>query len=820
MIRPLLPLAALALASAAAAQVGTPHCFGNGCPCGNDDPTAGCGNNGFDGDAATGAYLAGLGSADVWFDDLVLEVAGLQPDQFGIMIMGDTVAPVPGGDGLRCVGPGPGGLWRFPVEQVNTSGIFRVRDVIATSKGFGMAGWIEAGQTWQFQAWARDPGGPCSGGSNFSNALGVTFEPPGTSRPVEANFAGRPLAKYPFFERVRASNQGEDLHVALDPSRYPWLVGVTGDLYVVAAMDAATWDADPTLVDARAGGAQPWTLAAGGVQPNTLLVDAGTLNGTTGTQLGIGYDVVFDVDQDGLLGAGDVIDGLEDAAGVYVVRDTEAAGPYAVTEVLYNGGTWRRQKIYYPSTVASMGELPLFIVSHGNGHDYRWYDHIGHHLASYGWVVMSHRNNTGPGIETASETTLDNTDHFLGNLGTIASGVLDGHVDGNTIVWIGHSRGGEGVTRAYDRLFDAHYVPTHYTIEDIQLVSSIAPTVFFDKGKSHPHKANYHLWVGSADSDVTGAPGNIHQTFALLERANGAKSCIVLQGAGHAVFHDGGGSTWANGPCQIGVTRAHRIMRGYLLPLLAHYVSADPAAEDFLWRQWETFQPIGAPVNNDGCIVVNLEHHEVSGRYVIDNFESEPSPSVSSSGQAVTWDVADLVEGRMQDMDFTLEWSDADPFNGMTRAKSGNEEPHCIVLEFDQPSYLEFGIDPAERNWTDDALLSFRACQQARHVNTQAALGDIDLTVTLRDAFGGSSSIDIGAYGGGVEEPYQRVGGQAGGPGWSNEFETIRLRLTDFLAEGSGLDLSAIEAVRFEFGLPGSELGRLGFDSLELHEEE
>ena len=44
--------------------------------------------------------------------------------------------------------------------------------------------------------------------------------------------------------------------------------------------------------------------------------------------------------------------------------------------------------------------------------------------------------------------------------------------------------------------------------------------------------------------------------------------------------------------------------------------------------------------------------------------------------------------------------------------------------------------------------------------------------------------------------------------------------LTDFLAEDSGLDLSAIEAVRFGFGLPGSELGRLGFDSLVLYEEE
>ena len=56
-----------------------------------------------------------------------------------------------------------------------------------------------------------------------------------------------------------------------------------------------------------------------------------------------------------------------------------------------------------------------------------------------------------------------------------------------------------------------------------------------------------------------------------------------------------------------------------------------------------------------------------------------------------------------------------------------------------------------------------------------------------------------------------------GGVGWGDEFETIRMRVTDFLADNSGLDLSSVEAIRFDFGLPGSSpIGRLGIDDVEL----
>jgi hypothetical protein len=805
----------LLLSAPAAAQLGVPFCHGDGCPCGNEDAAAGCANAGLDGSPTTGALLAASGSLDVLADDLVLTVSGVTPSQFGLVFMGAAQPSVQLGDGLRCVGAGAQGLWRFDTTQADAAGNLVRTNVVAASQSFA-GGAITVGSTWAFQAWYRDPGGPCGTSFNLSSALALTFDAGGAGQPRQAQLAGRPLSAYPWFERVAAVNQGAPLHVALDPPLLGLPVGATLDVFIVAAKSAAEWALDAALIDAR-GAPQSWTVAAGGVQANTLLGDGGLLNGTLGTGVGVGYDVVLDVDRDGALGAGDVIDGLSDEPGVSVVRDTAAPGPHGVTEVLHNGGSWLGQDIYYPTGIAGLGQLPLVVVSHGNGHNYQWYDHVGNHLASYGYVVMSHQNNTQPGIETASTTTLTNTEHFLANLATIAGGALDGHVDGARIVWLGHSRGGEGITRAYTRLKDGDFVPSTYGAADVRLLSSIAPTTFLGFFSSNPQGVPYHLWVGSADADVTGAPNSgAAQSFPLLERATGMRMATVLQGSGHGVFHDGSGSWVATGPCQNGRIVTHAIMRGYLVPLLAHVLDGDAPSKDFLWRQWEAFAPIGQPLNG-ACVVVNLEYEDgpLAGNFVIDDFQSEPAVNVSSSGQAVTSDVEALVEERFKDPDGNLAWN-SQPFNGFTRVKGVNDQSRGIVFEWQAPAFLEFALDPAEQDLTDDGFLAFRACQGTRHPHTAAVLEDLVFTVTLRDVSGGASSIRIDAYGGGIEEPYQRDG-EGVGTGWSNEFETVRLRLSDFQTDGAALDLSQVAAVRFEFGAgAGAAVGRLGLDDLEI----
>ena len=672
------------------------------------------------------------------------------------------------------------------------------------------------GGTFYFLGLALDPADP--NGLDFTPGASVSFGPAVDKVPLE--LAGNPLVQRPFFEFVRAFNVGDNVQLSVDPLQVPSVAGQTADLYVVDARTAAEWDQSVNLVDVSTGGAETVTFSAGGVAANTFLVDTGSLAPGAGEALGRGYDVIVDLDRDGTLSSGDLIDGYSEVAGFSVMRDLTLPGPYAVTEALYSGGPWLGQDIYYPSNIASMGQLPIVVISHGNGHNYQWYDHIGNHLASYGFVVMSHQNNTGPGIQTASLTTLDNTDHLIRKQAVILGGVLLGHLDARRIAWIGHSRGAEGVARAYDRLFDGTYTPLGFKLEDIQLISSIAPTDFLGTANSNPHGANYHLWVGQADSDVTGCASNdIAQSFHLLDRAEGTRQSTSLQGVGHAWFHDGGGNPWASGPCLIGEAETHQIELGYVLPLVAHYLRGNFPARDYLTRQYESFHPLGAPVF-DPCVGVNLQFKEAASaaKRVIDDFETNPGVNLASSGAAVSFTVTDLVEGRLNDANSAFTHNLSDPFNGFTNARSSDDTFGVVFGADGQGDYeLVYDLTAGDADWSDFGVLSFRGCQATRHPYTVPVLGDLVFDVELVDSAGNTSRLNIGAFGGGLEEPYQRVSCGTGAPGWGNEFETIRLPLGGFTSDDALFDLSSVDKLIFRFGPShGSPGGRIGLDDIEL----
>ena len=635
----------------------------------------------------------------------------------------------------------------------------------------------------------------------------------GAAAITKTQLAGNSLGDYPFFEYVRAFNEDATVEVAIDPTRFPEIVGLTCDIYVVQAKTGGEWLVDPSLTDVLGG---PLTATLGGttIQDNTFTV-AGPfdLDADAGIGLGVGYDVVLDCGQDGLLGDGDYIDGLSTEAGLYVVRDTTQPGPLAVTEIIYSGGSWLDQDTYYPTDIASMGELPLVVVSHGNGHLYTWYDHIGYHLASYGYIVMSHENNTGPGSEAASTTTLTNTDYIIGNQDVIQGGVLNGHIDSSRITWIGHSRGGEGVVRAHTRLRTGGFVPDHYDIDDIVLVSSMAPVTHISPASaSTPYDVNYHLFQGAADSDVSGSAGSSNsKPLAFYDRAFGNKQLIYIHGCGHAWLHDGPESpSWAEGPDQIGQAAAHQVVKGYFLPLVELYVKNNLVGRDYFARLYEHFRPPGIPGN---VICANYYRDaEAVGNFVIDDYQTETGTGTSSSGGAVTFNVENLDEVLMRDQDGSFAWTGSQPSNGMTMYRWSDDDPHCAVFDWPTGSqkYYELEVIPAQRVFSDDTFLSFRACQGTHHPRTDALNSPLSFTVTLRDTSGTSSSIDFGSYGR-ITRTYLRSGG------WANEFSTVRIRLTDFLANGSGLDLSDVEAVRFDFGSAfGSEQGRIGVDDIEL----
>lgn len=625
-----------------------------------------------------------------------------------------------------------------------------------------------------------------------------------------AGLSGVPRDGFPWFSYVDAFNATGPAWVALDPFRFADRVGLAADVYVVEHREAEAWASDPTLVDVT-GTVETLTVAGDSVASNVVEVWS-TLD--PDGQVARPLDVVLDFDRDGAYGPGDLLDG-GDTVGLAAVKDLSAEGPHKVVMAQYSGGSWLGQVLYYPQDIGTMGQVPLVVVSHGNGHDYTWYDYLGEHLASHGYVVMSHQNNTGPGIETASTTTLLNTDYFLENLDNIEGGVLLGHVDGHRIVWIGHSRGGEGVVRAYDRLVEGDIEVTAYSPSDIVLISSIAPTVFNDVTESDPHDRPYHLIAGAADGDVTGGPDCVQcQFFRIAQAATGDTHVTYVQGASHNDFNCCGFDD-GTGPDLIGPEEAQAVAKAAWLALLEGRVEGEPLLMEYLSRLYDDLH--GSSLAETTVVANQYRVDREGDLIVLEGFQNGSDIAISDCGGSVSYDGDVLREGKLDDRDSVLGWTEGDPYNGMTQAVDTVDATRGGILEWSEgdANSLSFEIPEGFGDWSGYGFLSLRAAQQTRHPWTVALDGPLSFTVTLVDGSGAWSSIDFGVVGG-LTTPYKRDG-LGSGSGWANEFATVRLRLIEFQADGTPLDLTHIVEVRFDVGADvGSALGRIGFDDLEI----
>jgi hypothetical protein len=118
--------------------------------------------------AGAGAQISATGSLSVSANDTTLVSIGLPPAQFGLFYYGPNQIEVPFGNGFRCVG---GQVFRLGIQMSDGAGTMtRFLDMTALPSG----GDIEAGDTWNFQCWYRDPMG---GGAafNLSDALSIHF---------------------------------------------------------------------------------------------------------------------------------------------------------------------------------------------------------------------------------------------------------------------------------------------------------------------------------------------------------------------------------------------------------------------------------------------------------------------------------------------------------------------------------------------------------------------------------------------------------------------------------------------------------------------
>jgi hypothetical protein len=258
-------------------------------------------------------------------------------------------------------------------------------------------------------------------------------------------------------------------------------------------------------------------------------------------------------------------------------------------------------------------------------------------------------------------------------------------------------------------------------------------------------------------------------------------------------------------------------MKGYVFPLVERYIDANVPAKDFLTRQWESFRPPGAPIANP-CVTVDLMYRDgaAPGKIVLDDFQTNTTTGTSSLGLPVAFTVTTVTEGDLDDNNTTFTDSVTDPMNGMTVNGTGTDDSKGVVFEWNGGSsyyaYLAPGGGPVGL-WK---YISFRAAQATRDAMTTAALADLSFNVTLVDTAGNFARINVTAFGGGVEEPYQRTSCGIGA-GWANEFETIRIPIEAFRYNNTVINLNSILAVGFEFGPPhGSTQGRIGIDDVEL----
>jgi hypothetical protein len=632
--------------------------------------------------------------------------------------------------------------------------------------------------------------------------------------------AGKPLNDFPWFQCINNFQTDDTVYLAIDPNRFPNLINQTISVFIVESRTPDSYAINPFLEDVR-GVAQEVMISGINIQENTFMLDQSSLlEDFSGASLGVGYDLILDVDNNEILSSGDFIDGMDlYKAGFYKVHNTADPGPFApVVENYFNEDPWLNKRIYFPANFQSLGELPLVIVSHGWTYDYFMYDYIGEHLASYGYFVVIHANDVGAGghaaTNSASLTTLDNTDHFIGEQSTIFNGYFDGHIDKTKIAFLGHSTGGEGIVRAYTRVLNNEYTPENFELEDIKLLCPFAPTAWQTNDLTDPDFANFHLFSCAADTDCSLFPcpeNHWRQSFSIFERSKGNRQLTYIHGAGHTDLNDCviGCNPWVDtlAPDLIGKENTHLVVKSYLLPLLELYLNSNPAGEEYFTRMYDDFHPVGIPEFVQ--VAKEFKQKDESYKFIIDDYQTNENLNMSSSGFAVSFDVNNIYEIEMRDNDQSFNWTGTQQANGFSRSKVG-DDPRCVIMDWDEDGDWYYSIDLPELSNLAFEYLSFRVCQGTRHPNTVLLNDGLSFQVLLTDGSGNTASVSTTNYGL-INQPYQRDGG------WANEFETIIIRLSDFAINNPDFNLNELGTIRFEFGNSfNSETGRLAIDDIEL----
>lgn len=335
----------------------------------------------------------------------------------------------------------------------------------------------------------------------------------------------------------------------------------------------------------------------------------------------------------------------------------------------------------------------------------------------------------------------------------------------------------------------------------------------------------YLLLYGSADGDVDGATNPAVMPFRHYDRALTDKFAVRIVGGNHNHFNDSWSYSDAtrrlvapsDDPSSWDVTaRAspvnavlidaptqRRIGAAYVSAFLSVYAEHDLAARAFLLGPAASFRPVGL----DPKVELQQQARLASaGPVVIDDYESNWSPAVSSSGQPVTYSTTLVSDAFLQDLSLADE---TEPWNRFFQDTRG------ALFSWTAPSEYVETLGPAG-DLSSKRTLSFRVALQPKDATTALDPSARTAAVELEDADGNKSSISLRAIDTISAITSAQLDDIPPTDITSAAFKTFRVPIAGFIADGRKLDLTRVTKLRFKWGAPESPAGRVAVDDVEI----
>lgn len=422
--------------------------------------------------------------------------------------------------------------------------------------------------------------------------------------------------------------------------------------------------------------------------------------------------------------------------------------------------------VWYPSDPAgqlapSPTPFPLVVFAHGRfqsgsfiGSNHLQATYLLQHLASWGWVVASVNLDVvgqfqNPAAIPQRGELINRTVEHLQTIGGLAPGI-----DFTRIVYLGHSRGGEGVFAAVQQ--------NPPWAASIRGIGAIAPTNYM----SYAVPANAFVLYGAQDGDVNnGWPIQLYDQTS----APDLKGFRLIEGANHFFFTD---SIVFSGEGVPVLNRAqhHEIAKTMLATWAGALHYSDPS-----FRQ----QIAGdAEVAWSGAFKIHRLYRS-SSRITVDDFEQAPfDPFANTLGGA------NAPAGLTGVAEAPLTTATALSFFHKTRG---------LVAQWQTPATLDVDLG-ADLDVAGYPYVSVNVLQE--HASILNPVGqDQRFALSLRDGSGNAATIENVELG---PLPYP-VTATPGFAPKKSVLKTFRFPLAEFVARNPALDLKAARAITLEF---------------------